>query len=138
MTRPRPRLPPGLTCPGSLRRGSNTRLRSPRNISSSPNGSTTVPTPVTAADRASDDPRGDRTAYATLGTFVRLSPHVTANAMASAGFLGARGDDVRVTLGGTWSPQPESEVRVGRGDRDRDGVPDLADACIDDAEDDDD
>ena len=92
---------------------------------------------LTAADRANDDPRGDRTAYATLGTFVRLSPHVTANAMASAGFLGARGDDVRVTLGGTWSPQPESEVRVGRGDRDRDGVPDLADACVDDAEDDD-
>ena len=79
--------------------------------------------------------RGDRTAYATAGAFYRLSPHVTADAMASVGFLGARGDDVRVTLGGTWSPQPESEVRVGRGDRDRDGIPDAADACPEDAED---
>ncbi|HVV88686.1 MAG TPA: OmpA family protein [Kofleriaceae bacterium] len=91
---------------------------------------------LTDADRM--DPsqaRGDRTAYAVAGAFYRLSPHVTANAMASAGFLGARGDDVRVTLGGTWSPQPESEARAGRGDRDKDGVPDVADGCPDDAED---
>ena len=93
---------------------------------------------LTSADQM--DPgqaRGDRTGYATAGAFVRIGPHVTANAMASAGFLGARGDDVRITLGGTWSPQPESEVRAGRGDRDRDGIPDLADGCVDDAEDDD-
>jgi outer membrane protein OmpA-like peptidoglycan-associated protein len=82
-----------------------------------------------------DAARGDRTAYAAAGALYRVSPHVTATAMASVGFLGARGDDVRVTLGGTWSPQPESEVKVGRGDRDKDGVPDLVDGCIDDAED---
>jgi outer membrane protein OmpA-like peptidoglycan-associated protein len=84
-----------------------------------------------------DQARGDRTGYATVGAFYRLSPHVTANAMATAGFMGARADDVRITLGGTWSPQPESEARAGRGDRDKDGIPDLADGCIDDAEDDD-
>ena len=90
---------------------------------------------LAAADRMHDGPRGDRAGYASVGAYVRVNPHVTATAIVAAGVLGARGDDLRVTLGGTWSPQPESEVRAGRGDRDRDSIPDLADGCVDDAED---
>ena len=90
---------------------------------------------LTADDLAYDGARGDLVVNVSVGASVRLSPHLTGSVSAAGDLFGARGDTARLTLGATWSPQPESEVRVGRGDRDKDGIPDLADACVDDAED---
>lgn len=90
---------------------------------------------ITAADYVDGATRGDRTTLATLGTFIRLSADVSATAMVGAGFGGARADDVRVTTGLVWSPQPSGAVGPGRTDRDDDDVPDGLDACPDDPED---
>ena len=95
-------------------------------------------TTLEAADYATDDKRGDLAAYVAGGGSYRVNPHVTATVAGSAGVLGARGDDFRLVLGMVWSPQPASEVRVGRGDKDGDGLPDVSDGCIDDSEDRDD
>lgn len=81
------------------------------------------------------DAKGDLASYAVAGINYRMNAHMTANLAGSAGFLGARGDDFRFMAGVVWSPQPESEARVGRGDRDGDGLPDLSDGCAEDAED---
>ena len=66
------------------------------------------------ADYATDDAKSDLAAYAVGGLYYRMNAHLTANLAGSAGFLGARGDDFRAMVGVTWSPQPESEARVGR------------------------
>ncbi len=87
------------------------------------------------ADYAPDAGAGDLTAYAAGGIQYRMNPHLTATLGGSAGFLGARGDDFRAMLGVTWAPQPESEARIGRGDKDGDGLPDISDACPEDPED---
>ncbi len=88
-------------------------------------------------DYASDAGKGDLAAYGVGGLYYRMNPHMTATLAGSAGVLGARGDDFRAMVGVTWSPQPESEARVGRGDKDGDGLPDLSDGCPEDAEDND-
>ena len=87
------------------------------------------------ADYASDAGKGDLAAYAVGGLYYRMSPHMIATLAGSAGVVGARGDDFRAMVGVTWSPQPESEARVGRGDKDGDGLPDLSDGCPEDPED---
>jgi outer membrane protein OmpA-like peptidoglycan-associated protein len=87
------------------------------------------------ADYFDDGAKSDLAAYAVGGLYYRMNPHLTATLAGSAGVLGARGDDFRAMVGVTWSPQPESEARVGRGDKDGDGLPDIADSCAEDAED---
>ena len=52
--------------------------------------------------------------------------------MVGTGF-GTRADQLLVTTGLTWSPQPGSSS--SRGDRDGDGIPDSLDACPDEPED---
>jgi outer membrane protein OmpA-like peptidoglycan-associated protein len=90
---------------------------------------------ATNGDYYANAKHGDLTAQVTLGMFLRLNPHVTANLMIGFGPLGARGDDFRMTTGVVWSPQPAGVAEVGRGDRDGDGIPDVSDACPDEAED---
>jgi outer membrane protein OmpA-like peptidoglycan-associated protein len=87
------------------------------------------------ADYAPDAGAGDLTMYAAGGISYRMNAHLTANIGGEAGLLGARGDDFRAMVGIVWSPQPESEARIGRGDQDGDGLPDLSDGCADDPED---
>ena len=94
-------------------------------------------TTLQASDYFADGKRGDLAAYGALGGNYRLNAHLTATAAATVGITGARGDDFRVLLGLVWSPQPASEVRLGRGDKDGDGVPDVSDACLEDSEDND-
>ncbi len=79
--------------------------------------------------------KGDLAAYATVGAGYRANPHVTINLMGGAGLVGARGDDFRVNVGVTWSPQPRGVAQLGRGDRDGDGIPDVSDSCLEDSED---
>jgi outer membrane protein OmpA-like peptidoglycan-associated protein len=79
--------------------------------------------------------RGDLTVMATAGLMLRINPHVTATLQAGGGFLGARGDDVRIGLGIMWAPQPAGVGEVGAGDRDKDGIPDASDGCADESED---
>ncbi len=87
------------------------------------------------ADYYGDAGAGDLAAYAMAGVSYRINPHVTANALGGVGLVGARGDDFRVTAGITWSPQPRDVARIGRGDSDGDGLPDVSDACPEDSED---
>jgi outer membrane protein OmpA-like peptidoglycan-associated protein len=77
---------------------------------------------------------GDFTVQATGGVTLRVAPDLTANVMLGTGQFGARGDEVRVTTGIVWAPQPAG-VEAGRADRDGDGIPDSADACPDEPED---
>jgi outer membrane protein OmpA-like peptidoglycan-associated protein len=86
-------------------------------------------------DPGEDPKRGDLAVYAAGGLNYRLNPHLMGNLLGTFGVTGARGDDFSVVAGVTWSPQPASEVRIGRGDRDGDGVPDVSDACLEDSED---
>jgi large repetitive protein len=78
---------------------------------------------------------GDLTVLATAGLTVHVTPEVAASLMVGTGQLGARAEDVRITTGIAWSPQPSGGGEPGRRDRDRDGVPDSVDACPDDQED---
>jgi len=87
------------------------------------------------ADYFGDAKAGDLAAYATIGGGYRASPHLTINLMGGAGLVGARGDDFRVDVGVTWSPQPRGVAQLGRGDSDGDGLPDVSDSCIEDSED---
>jgi flagellar motor protein MotB len=87
------------------------------------------------SDYWGDADRGDLTVMATIGLMLRLNPHVTATLQTGGGFIGARADDFRIGLGVVWSPQPAGVGEVGRGDRDKDGIPDIADACAEEAED---
>ena len=78
---------------------------------------------------------GDPTVLATAGLQVRVSTDVTASLMVGADPIGARGDDLRITAGVVWAPQPEGAAAPGRGDRDGDGTPNSVDACPDEPED---
>jgi flagellar motor protein MotB len=86
------------------------------------------------SDYWGDAGRGDFTVLATIGLMLRLNPHITATLQTGGGFLGARGDDFRLGLGIVWSPQPAGVGSVG-GDRDKDGIPDVSDGCLEEAED---
>ena len=79
--------------------------------------------------------RGDTTALGAVGALIRLSTDVTAEAIVGGGIGGARADEIRLTTGLVWAPQPAGTGTPGRGDRDGDGIPDSIDACPDDAED---
>jgi len=78
---------------------------------------------------------GDFTLQATGGVTLQVTPEVAASLMVGAGPVGARGDQVRITTGITWSPQPAGGGEAGRADRDGDGIPDALDACPDEPED---
>jgi outer membrane protein OmpA-like peptidoglycan-associated protein len=92
-------------------------------------------TTLAAADYASGAQQGDLTALVTLGATLRVSADVTANLMVGAGLVGARGDELRVTTGIMWAPQPGGAAAPGRTDKDGDGVPDSVDGCPDEPED---
>ncbi|HEY0477890.1 MAG TPA: OmpA family protein [Kofleriaceae bacterium] len=77
---------------------------------------------------------GDFTLQATAGVTVRVSADLTANVMLGTGQFGARGDELRVTTGLVWAPQPGG-TEASRNDRDGDGIPDSVDACPDEPED---
>ncbi len=79
--------------------------------------------------------RGDNTAVGAIGAMIRLSADVTASVVIGAGYGGARADDVRLTTGLVWAPQPAGAGTPGHGDRDGDGIPDSLDACPDEPED---
>jgi outer membrane protein OmpA-like peptidoglycan-associated protein len=81
---------------------------------------------------------GDLTVLGAAGLMLRLTADLTADLTVSAGQLGARGDDFRITTGIVWAPQPEGVAAPGRNDRDSDGIPDSVDACAEEAEDKDD
>jgi hypothetical protein len=87
------------------------------------------------SDYFGDAGEGDFTMLANAGLQYRINGQVTATAMAGTGQLGARGDDIRVTTGIIWSPQPGGGTSITRADRDGDGVPDGSDACASEAED---
>ena len=78
---------------------------------------------------------GDLTLMATAGVYLRLNPHVTSTLQVGGGFFGARADDFRLGLGVIWSPQPAGVAEMGRGDRDKDGIPDVSDGCPEETED---
>ncbi|MGE0397771.1 MAG: OmpA family protein [Kofleriaceae bacterium] len=90
---------------------------------------------VTDADYFGDAKRGDLTLVATAGAQFRVSADVTAQLMVGTGQLGARGDDIRTTIGILWAPQPLGAAAPGRNDRDGDGVPDGVDGCPQETED---
>jgi hypothetical protein len=91
-------------------------------------------TSLQASDYFTGAGHGDFTTLVTLGGSLRVSPDVTANLMIGTGLFGARGDDIRITTGLQWAPQPGGAER-GRNDRDGDGIPDSVDACPDEPED---
>jgi outer membrane protein OmpA-like peptidoglycan-associated protein len=78
---------------------------------------------------------GDLAVIGAAGLMLRATADITANLMFSAGPVGDRGDDFRITTGLVWSPQPEGVAAPGRNDHDGDGIPDSVDACPDEAED---
>ncbi len=86
-------------------------------------------------DYFGDAKAGDLAAYVMAGVSYRVNPHVTANVLGGAGLVGDRGDAFHVVAGLTWAPQPRDVARIGRGDADGDGLPDVSDACPEDAED---
>lgn len=90
---------------------------------------------ITDADYFGDAKQGDLTALVTAGVMVRVSADVTANVMVGTGQIGARGDDLRITTGLVWAPQPAGAAGPGRADKDGDGVPDSVDGCAEEAED---
>ncbi len=90
---------------------------------------------ITDADYFGDTKHGDLTVLATAGAMLRVSADLTAQLMVGTGQLGARGDDVRITTGLTWSPQPLGASAPGRNDKDGDGIPDGVDGCKDEPED---
>ncbi|MEZ4363526.1 MAG: OmpA family protein [Kofleriaceae bacterium] len=87
------------------------------------------------ADYFADAKRGDLTAMATAGLQVRINGQVTGTVLGGVGRVGARADDLRVTTGIIWSPQPGGGTGISRADQDDDGVPDSSDACPSEAED---
>jgi len=78
---------------------------------------------------------GDLAGYVLGGFLYRLSGDVTLAMSAGAGLTGARADGFRIISGLRWSPTPEGEIKLGLGDRDRDGIPDATDACPEEPED---
>ena len=79
--------------------------------------------------------RGDRTLLVTLGATAQVSGDLRATLMIGTGQLGARGDELRVTTGLVWAPEPAGAAQSGSHDRDGDGIPDATDACPDEPED---
>jgi outer membrane protein OmpA-like peptidoglycan-associated protein len=92
-------------------------------------------TTLASADYLRGAKHGDFATQVTLGAMLRVSADVTANLMVGGGLFGARGDEVRITTGIVWSPQPGGGAEPGRNDRDGDGIPDSVDACPEEAED---
>ncbi len=90
---------------------------------------------LAAADYFNDARRGDLAVLATAGAQLRLSADVTLLATLGTSQLGARGDDVRLTTGLVWAPQPLGASVPGRNDRDGDGIPDSLDGCRTEPED---
>ena len=90
---------------------------------------------VTAADYWPGAKHGDLTKLATAGVKVRVSADLTADLMVTGGGGGARAEDLRVTTGIVWAPQPIGAAVPGHNDRDGDGIPDSVDQCPDEPED---
>ncbi|HTH04513.1 MAG TPA: OmpA family protein, partial [Ilumatobacteraceae bacterium] len=90
---------------------------------------------IDSDDYWADAKQGDLTVLAAAGAFLRLTADVTASVTVGTGQVGARGDDLRVTTGLVWSPQPAGVAAPGRNDHDGDGIPDSVDGCTDEAED---
>jgi hypothetical protein len=78
---------------------------------------------------------GDRTTLVTAGVTLQVTRDVAASVLAGTSVGGARGDDVRITTGIVWSPQPTGGTEPGRSDKDGDGIPDSVDVCPDEPED---
>ncbi len=92
-------------------------------------------TALTSSDYFAGAHHGDLAIPVTGGLMLRVTPDVTANLMVGTSLTGARGDQVRVTTGIVWSPQPGGGMAAGRADRDGDGIPDAIDQCPDEPED---
>jgi outer membrane protein OmpA-like peptidoglycan-associated protein len=90
---------------------------------------------IGAADYVSGAKHGDLTLLATAGLTYQASPDVTFGLMIGTGQIGARAEDVRITTGLTWAPQPTGGLDPSRSDRDGDGIPDAIDQCPDEPED---
>ncbi len=90
---------------------------------------------LAAGDYFGDTGKGDLAVLATAGAQLRLSADVTLLATLGTSQLGARGDDVRLTTGLVWAPQPLGSAVPGKNDRDGDGIPDSLDGCRTEAED---
>jgi outer membrane protein OmpA-like peptidoglycan-associated protein len=90
---------------------------------------------LTPADYFAGAKHGDFTALFTAGATLQVARDVTAELMVGTSQFGARGDDVRVTTGIVWAPQPLGGAEPGRNDRDGDGIPDSIDACPNEPED---
>jgi outer membrane protein OmpA-like peptidoglycan-associated protein len=90
---------------------------------------------LTSTDYFANGKRGDFTVLGVAGLSVRVDGDLTAQLMVGTSQGGARGDEVRITTGIVWAPQPDGAAAPGRNDRDGDGVPDSLDACPDEPED---
>jgi outer membrane protein OmpA-like peptidoglycan-associated protein len=92
-------------------------------------------TALRSSDYVAGAHHGDLAIPVTGGLMLRVTPDVTANLMIGTSLTGARGDQVRITTGIVWSPQPAGGMAAGRADRDGDGIPDAIDQCPDEPED---
>jgi outer membrane protein OmpA-like peptidoglycan-associated protein len=90
---------------------------------------------LTSSDYVAGAHHGDFTTQVTAGVSLRLTADVSATMMVGAGLFGARSDQIRVTTGLVWAPQPGGGGEAGRADRDGDGIPDAIDQCPDEPED---
>jgi len=90
---------------------------------------------ITGAGYFANTKRGDFTVLGVGGLSVRVDADLTAQLMVGTAQGGARGDELRITTGIVWAPQPEGAAAPGRNDRDGDGIPDSVDACPDEPED---
>jgi flagellar motor protein MotB len=90
---------------------------------------------LTSSDYGPGAHHGDFTTQVTAGISLRVTGDVSASVMVGAGLFGARSDQVRVTTGIIWAPQPGGGRDTSRADRDGDGIPDAIDACPDEPED---
>ena len=90
---------------------------------------------LASGDYVSGAGHGDFTTQVTAGLTLRLTPDVHANLMVGTGLVGSRSDQIRITTGIVWAPQPGGGLAAGRADRDGDGIPDAVDGCPDDPED---
>ncbi len=79
--------------------------------------------------------RGDFTALGVAGLSIRVDADLTAQLLVGTSQGGARGEQLFVSTGIVWAPQPEGAAAPGRNDKDGDGIPDSVDACPDEAED---
>jgi outer membrane protein OmpA-like peptidoglycan-associated protein len=92
-------------------------------------------TTLSSASYVAGAHHGDLAVQATGGMTMRVTPDVTANLMIGTSLTGARGDQIRITTGIVWAPQPGGGMAAGRADRDGDGIPDAIDQCPDEPED---